>query len=100
MEQEKNSCEIPEVNSKTKLGLTFKEFIWIISLVIGSGYLYADIKNEMANIQIKIQTIEQRQEGFDAELEKRREIDSENYKNILLELKDIKGDMKLKQDRF
>jgi len=100
MEQEKNNCEIPEVNSKTKLGLTFKEFIWIISLVIGSGYLYADIKNEMANIQIKIQTIEQRQEGFDAELEKRREIDSENYKNILLELKDIKGDMKLKQDRF
>lgn len=100
MEQEKANCDIPEVNTKTKIGLTFKEFIWILSLVIGVGYLYADVKNEMTNINVKIKEIEQKQDLTEKELSKRREIDSENYKNILIEIQKIRGDLQLKQDRY
>ena len=90
----------PEVNSKTKIGLTPKELIWILSLVVGIGFAYADIKNDMSDIHIKILELEQNQTNTEQRLQETKEIDSKNYQNILLELQAIRGDMKLKQDRY
>lgn len=98
--EHKKTNECQEVNSKTKLGLTLKEFLWIISLVVGIGYLYADVKNEMTNIKVRIENLENRQNINEKELQERRESDSENYQKILLELQTIRGDLKLKQDRY
>jgi len=98
MAQKENEC--PEVNSKTKLGISFKEFVWILSLVIAIGYAYADIKNNMTNIDIRLMDLEQKQELTTKQLDENRETYNQNLQNIFIELQKIRGDLNLKQDRY
>lgn len=89
MENEKQKgCDIAEVNSKTHIGLTFKELIWILSLVIGVGIFYADVKRDIGQIQKDY-----------IELKTQTNDNSKNYQFIKESLIEINGKMDLKADK-
>lgn len=76
------------ITGKTAIGLTFKELMYIISLVVVFGIAYADVKRDIEEIkkdyvELKIQTND----------------NSKNYQFIKESLIEINGKIDMKADK-